>query len=135
MHCHLGANYPADNNKPISQKRHRFCGIIGCPGLGGNSFCPKYKAMLIGKNDAPTCKRRKTRECQVCLQYGPKGLNLNCKTGSGNRNRCKFFMADGSPKCPLCNTFNPNGLDCGAGREKPMVCKKYELSGRPKQIV
>ena len=126
MHCHLGANYPSDNNKPLSQKRHRFCGMIGCPGLGGKIYCPKYKAL---KNDSPTYKRRKTSQCQVCLQYG---LNLNCKTGSGNRKRCKFFNIDGSPKCPLCNAFNPMGLDCGAGGEK---CKKFELSGSPIQIV
>ena len=98
MHCHLGANHPADSNKSLSHKRHRFCGIIGCPGLGGKIHCPKYKAMLM-QNDSPTCKkRRKTSQCQVCLQYGLKGLNLNCKTGSGNRKRCKFYTTDGSPK-------------------------------------
>jgi len=113
----LVGDNPSDNNKPAPPKRknrHRLCGMIGCPGLGGDVHCPKYKASLGRKNEiVPPTKKR---QCKVCRIHGPKGLRLNCVTGSGNQSSCKYFFIRGGKKCRLCQTYDANGPDCMAGR-------------------
>ena len=131
----LVGDNPSDNNKPAPTKRknrHRLCGMIGCPGLGGDVHCPKYKASLGRKNEiVPPTKKR---QCKVCRIHGPKGLRLNCVTGSGNQSSCKYFFIRGGKKCRLCQTYDANGPDCMAGLNQT-ACKHFEPNGTQKQKV
>eukprot|EP00956_Cyclotella_meneghiniana_P045088 scaffold352551_cov861-Cyclotella_meneghiniana.AAC.1 len=138
----------ASNSKPKRINRHRLCGMIGCPGLGGDIYCPKFNANLPKKNDslitlAPVQKistlasadkrSRKRRQCRVCRRHGPKALHLNCLTGSGNRSRCKNFFIGGGRKCAYCQAYDPKGPDCWAGVNQT-ICKRFELHGTPKVL-
>jgi hypothetical protein len=98
----VGKN-PIDERRPIIklQKQCGVCRRIGCKGLGGRKHCPEMKKRMAdsGLNDGPRPLRRKQekiRQCQICLQYGQNGLN--CITGSGNKNWCKYFDVDGKIK-------------------------------------
>ena len=138
----------ASNSKPKRINRHRLCCMIGCPGLGGDIYCPKFNANLPKKNDslitlAPVQKistlasadksSRKRRQCRVCRRHGPKALHLNCLTGSWNRSRCKNFFIGGGRKCAYCQAYDPKGPDCWAGVNQT-ICKRFELHGTPKVL-
>ena len=120
--------------KPAKRKnRHKFCGLIGCPGLGGDVYCPKFKASMPKKDgglitNTQMQKNRKDRQCQVCLEHGPNGVNLNCVTGSSNRSKCRFFLICGGRKCRFCQRYDRMGPDCGAGL-KQTACKRFDLHG------
>ena len=135
----LVGNNPSDNNGPKRMKIKRRCGVCreySCKGLGEQILCPKHPAFVPKQKDgiAANPKKRKKRQCRVCLQHGPEGVNLNCEKGSGNQKKCKYFMLDGSQKCQLCQKYDAKELkiNCVVGAGNQMLCKNFELNGTPK---
>ena len=138
----LVGNNPSDNNGPKQPKKDRRCGVcreFSCNGLGRHIWCPKHPAYKPKNQDGivtnPKKKqKRQKRQCQVCLEYGPADLKLNCEKGSGNPSKSKFFTRDGSPKCQLCQKYDPKELkkNCLLGAQNQALCKNFEINGTPK---
>lgn len=125
---------------PKKQTMNRRCGVCReyfCNGLGQQILCPKHPNYSPANQDGIVTvtvtkpKKRRKRQCQVCLEYGPEELNLNCEKGSGNQKKCKFFTLDGSPKCQLCQKYDPKELtkNCVVGAKSQVLCKNFELNG------
>ena len=67
-------NNPNDGNIPKkkSTKRCGICKAVGCAGLGGHKYCPTVKTAMMahdGVNMRPL-KKRKVRQCKLCLNFG-----------------------------------------------------------------
>ena len=87
----------SDGCVPVKRatKRCGVCRIAGCKGLGARIHCPVMKSRINAGLVA--CPPKKIRQCQVCLEFGPYGLN--CRTGSGNRKLCMYYDLMG--RCKL----------------------------------
>jgi hypothetical protein len=90
----------------------------------------RMKKLEDGTTILPRKRRKKLRQCSVCLRFGPSGLN--CVTGSGNTELCKKFELSGEPKCQRCLQFRHKKEKTNCGSANPSLCKNFLLDGKNK---
>ena len=89
--------YPPHSVYPPPEARCQICKKTDCTGIGARNICPMLNTIvkLTPTYTSQTTRWKPTRRCAVCTMYSN---DLNCGMGSNNRERCKNFALDGTPK-------------------------------------
>ena len=118
-----------ESNEDSRKKRCGFCKATRCNGTGGRTQCPIMKKSIergeVKYN--PRKKRKKntrTRQCQLCKKYG---RDVNCISGSGNRDFCRYFDSAGKKKVPNQRKMTNETSNSASHNASPSLVLSTEL--------